>query len=78
MDNYVKTILTVIAVLLGAIVVKLYLIQIPTYGDFIALREIENPETRKQKRVALIGALPLVRVQGGQIDADVSGSVSID
>ncbi len=76
MENYVKVVLTVIAVLLGSIVLKLYLLQPPTYGDFIALRDIADAETRKQKRIALVRSLPLVRVQGGSID--VSGSVSID
>lgn len=78
MDSYSKNVLTIIAVLLAAIAVKLYLFQPPTYGDFIALRDVEDAEVRKQKHVALIKALPLVRIQGGQVDAEVSGSVSID
>lgn len=83
MDNISKAILTIIAVALCAIAFKLYFpcssfSGAPTYGDFIALREIQDPQQRKETRLNLMKSLPLVRVQGGQIDADVSGNVSID
>ena len=83
MDNISKAILTVIAVALCAIAFKLYFpvsqfSGTPTFGDFIALREIQDPQQRKAKHLDLMKSLPLVRVQGGQIDADVSGNVSID
>jgi len=83
MDKTSKVILTVIAVALCAIAFKLYFPSssfsgAPTYGDFIALREVKDPKQRKEKRLNLMKKLPLVRVQGGNVDADVSGSVSID
>lgn len=83
MDNISKAIFSVIAVALCAIAFKLFspgssFVGAPTYGDFIALRDIKDPEQRKETQVRLMKSLPLVRVQGGQIDAEVSGSVSID
>jgi hypothetical protein len=79
MDNISKAILTVIAVPLCAIAFKLYFpAGAPTFGDLIALRDIQDPEQRKEKHLNLMKSIPLVRVQGGQIDADVSGNVSID
>ena len=83
MDNISKTILTVIAVALCAIAFKLYFpgssfSGTPTFGDFIALRAIQDPQQRKEKHLNLMKSLPLVRIQGGQIDAEVSGNVSID
>ena len=83
MDKISKAILTVIAVALCAIAFKLYFPSssfsgTPTLGDFIALREIKDPKQRKEKHLNLMKSLPLVRIQGGNIDAEVSGSVSID
>lgn len=83
MDNLSKAIFTVIAVALCAIALRLYfpggsLVGAPTYGDFLTLRDIKDPAQRKEKHMDLMKNIPLVRVQGGQIDADVSGYVSID
>jgi len=87
MDTYTKVILTVIAIALCAIALKLFNPRFgssgspaksPTFGDFMALREIKDPKQRKETRLRLIKSLPLVRVEGGQVDADVSGSVTID
>ncbi len=83
MDNTTKAILTVIAAALCAIAFRLNFpggsfVGVPTFGDFIALRDIKDPEQRKEAHLRLVKSLPLVRVQGGQIDADVSGNVSID
>ena len=83
MDNISKAILTVIAVALCVIAFKVHNLGgsfagVPTFGDFIALKDIKDPEQRKETHLRLIKRIPLVRVQGGQIDADVSGHVSID
>jgi hypothetical protein len=87
MDPCTKTILTVIAVALCAIALKFFfptLDQVvlslarPTFGDLMALREIQDREQRRLAHVNLVKRLPLVQIQGGQINADVSGSVSID
>lgn len=83
MDNASKVILSVIALALCVIAFKLWLpsgtvVGAPTYGDFNALRDIHDPQLRKEARLRLMNSIPLVRVQGGQIDADVTGNVSID
>lgn len=87
MDRYTKAILTVIAVAVCAIAVKLFFPHVgpsksltgaPTFGDLMALREIQDRDQRRLAHINLVKSLPLVRIQGGQIDADVSGSVSID
>lgn len=83
MDNISKTILTVIAVALCVIAFKLFnpggsFVGSPTFGDFIALKDIKDPKQRKEAHLRLKQSIPLVRVQGGKIDADVSGNVSID
>jgi hypothetical protein len=73
--KYIKIILTVIAILLGMINFKLWTWKnISTRGDFIALREAKNPEARMR----LFKNVPIIWVQGGNIDANVSGSVSIE
>ena len=83
MDNISKAILTVIAVALCAIAFKLYFPSSsfsgpPTFGDLIALRKIQDPKQRREKYLNIMKSLPLVRIQGGNINADVSGNVSID
>jgi hypothetical protein len=79
MDKISKAILAAIALALCIIAFKLPNPGgAPTFGDFIALRDIKDPEQRKEAQLRLMTNLPLVRVQGGQIDADVSGNVSID
>ena len=75
MDNYSKAILTIIAVALCVIAFKLFspgssFLNTPTFGDFIALREIKDQEQRKEARLKLRKSLPLVRVQGGHVDVD--------
>ena len=70
MDNYSKVILTIIAVALCAIAFKIFSNNNPTFGDYIALREIKDYEQRKEARLKLIKSLPLVRVQGGNVDVD--------
>lgn len=67
--------LTVIAAALVSISVKLWFFAPPTFGDFLALRDVQS-EKKTEARMAMMRKLPLVRVQGG--DIDVSGSVSID
>ena len=82
MDAISKGILSVIAVALCAIAFKLYspnavsFVGAPTRGDFQALKDITDPEQRREAHLRLVKSIPLVRVEGGQID--VSGSVSID
>ena len=87
MDTYSKTILTIIAIAVCAIAVKLIFppsgfksafARGPTRADFIALREVKEPEARKTALRNLLTNIPLVWVQGGEISADVVGTVSIE
>ena len=82
MDKYTKLTLTVIAVGVTLIAIKLYLPQAtpvyPTRGDLQALRLLTNPQQRSSSLTNILAHIPLVWVQDGSIDATVSGSVSID
>lgn len=83
MDNLSKGLLLVVAVAVSAIALKLYAGSIeakcgPTYGDFMSLGEAKDGAAREEAVLNLYKSLPMIRVQGGDIDADVTGSVSID
>ena len=87
MDKYTKAVLTVVAISLVVIALKLgqpkdaragVPSSPPTYGEFLALRDIKDEALRKDAYMKLMRSIPVVRVQGGQIDANVSGSVEID
>jgi hypothetical protein len=77
-DFYTKAVLTVIAIALVAIAFQLIFSSAPTRSDFLNLKNIEDQQTRFEKRKDLMMRIPLVWVQGGAIDAEVTGSVSID
>ena len=77
MDAYTKSILTLIAVSLSAIALRLFepqqaqasiLSQGPTLGDALDLRDIKDPKERKDAQTRLMRSIPLVRVQGGNVD----------
>lgn len=79
--RYTNVVLTIIALLLAAIVGKLYVHELqdvgprltpPTRGDFLAAREIEDTDTRSERTRILRERAPLVWIAGGS--ADVSGS----
>ena len=81
MDTYTKTLLTIIAISLTVIAIKLVTPQeanagvfssSPTVGDYVALREIKDPAARKKAYFDLLRSVPLIWVQGGQLNADVS------
>jgi hypothetical protein len=83
---YLNSILTVIALLLGAIVAKLYLpiaqelgpqIAGPTRGELVEAGKIGNSDLRRIRLEQLHARMPEVLVAGG--DVDVSGSnVTVD
>lgn len=79
MDKFTKSIMAVIAVALCVIAFKLcYPAKIsPTFGDFQSLKDIQDDQQRIVERKKLMQSLPAVRVQGGEIDAQVSGYVGI-
>lgn len=77
-DFYTRAVLTVIAIALIAIAYQLIFQTTPTRGDFFNLRKIENQEVRSEKLRDLRMRIPLVWVEGGEIDAAVTGSVDIN
>lgn len=91
MDRYSKTVLTMIALSLAFIAVKMWQPQEahtgvfsggPTRGDLLDLREIKDSAKRRETRVRLLRSIPLVRIEGGHVevsgDVGVSGTVEID
>lgn len=68
--------LSIIAIALCAIAVKIIFFGSPTFGDYRALAQIQDAEARKAKLVSLVSHTPVIWVRGGSID--VSGSVEID
>lgn len=80
MDKYTQIVLTIIAVCLIAIVIKLwepapaysgFLDKRPTIGDLMDLRNLKG-EARNKEGKNIIRNIPLVRVHG---TVDISGSV---
>ena len=89
MDRYTKAVLTIIAVSLSVIALRMFepqeahagrafLSAGPTYGQIVSLREVKDDAERRQAYRAILRRVPLVQVQGGSVDAEVSGSVEID
>ena len=83
MDTYTKTILTIIAVAASLIALKLHAPnskdpRAATLGDFIALRNIEDAQQRRAALANLQARIPVLWIQGGNIDAAVSGNVLTD
>lgn len=82
---YIKVILTVIALLLAAIVAKLYLpaaqligpqISPPTRGEMTEARKLNDSSARRARLENLRARTPAVWVDGG--DIEVNGSVDVD
>lgn len=71
-----EILLSIIAIALCAIAVKVIFFAPPTFGDFRALAQIQDAEEKKNRRVSLISRTPVVWVRGGSMD--VSGSVEIE
>jgi hypothetical protein len=78
MDRYTKGVLTIIALALIVIAGRLVHTRNPTYGDVLALREIKDNPARKEAYLKLLHKLPLVTVSGGQLNAEVTGSVELE
>lgn len=86
MDKYTRSLLTVIATSMALIAVKMYFPYItqgdfntgtPTFRDLIAVGQISNAESKKEAYAKLMGRLPLIRVQSGNINAEVTGPVEV-
>ena len=77
--KYTNILLTVIAALLLGINAKLWTWpDITKRGDIIAIRALTNDADKKAAQERYHKNMPVIWIQGGSIDADVSGSVSID
>lgn len=69
--------LSIIAIALCAIAVKLIFFSPPTKGDMIAISKIQNADERKVAIESFMNRIPVVWVRGGDIDATVSGYVDV-
>ena len=78
MDWYDKLIFSLIAIALVAIAIGTVagdpvraglLDSAPTYGDFLRLQEIEDPDERAERQRELVLDLPLVKIYG-PVNAD--------
>lgn len=83
MDKTSKAILLLIAFILCIIAFKLHIIEsaisnTPKLGDFIALSELKDSKKIEDEQLRLMKNLPLVRIKGGDVSAEVSGSVSVE
>lgn len=78
MDNYSRSVLTVIAIALLAITFRIYspIATVPVYGDLEKVSVINDPELKDKAIRKLFNEIPLVRIQGGNVE--VTGEVSID
>ena len=82
--NYSHVLLTVIALLLCAIVAKLYLpaaqavgpqLGAPTLGDMAAASNVTDPLLRRQRQDEVRSRMPLSVVRGG---VDVNNTVQVE
>lgn len=92
MRVYANVMLTVIALLLAAIAAKLYFftpnqfgpsLVIPRQGDFLALRDLNDPDAQSKEVAKIIRALPVTIIRDGNVEVhgevQVSGgSVTVD
>ena len=80
MDKYTKFVLSVIAICLVAIVVKLWDPRLAhsTYGDWLDLRKLEGADRGKEKE-RVIRAMPFVRVFDvyGTVDVLVENTIDV-
>ncbi len=73
-----EVLLSIIAVALCAIAIKLIFFGPPTRGDMLAVRTIQNTDEKKVAFDSFMNRIPVVWVRGGDIDATVTGTVEID
>ena len=72
MDNFTKGALSVIAVSLLAMAVKMWLPGYATLGEFQDIARQGDSESKQSALAAWRGRLLVLRVQGGSIDVDVT------
>jgi hypothetical protein len=69
--------LSIIAIALCAIAIKLIFFGPSTRGDMAAISKIQNADERKAAIESFMNRIPVVWVRGGDIDATVTGSVDV-
>ena len=69
--------LSIIAIALCAIAIKLIFFGPSTRGDMAAISKIQNADERKTAIENFMKRIPVVWVRGGDIDATVTGSVDV-
>mgnify|MGYP001201134208 CR=1 FL=1 len=84
MDRYSKTVLTIIAIALAAIAIKLweprpaqaamFEASRPTVGDLMDLRNIKDQQKMQEAAIQITRRVPLVRVHG---NVEVTGEVMV-
>lgn len=73
-----EVLLSIIAIALCAIAIKLIFFGPSTRGDMVAISKIQNADERKVAIESFVSRIPVVWVRGGDIDATVTGTVEID
>lgn len=72
-----EVLLSVIAVALCAIAIKLIFFGPSTRGDLVAITKIQDAKERQAALENAIGRMPVVWVRGGSLSVD-GGSLSVD
>lgn len=72
-----EVLLSIIAVAMCAITVKLIFFGPSTRGDMATIGKIQNADERKAAIESFMNRIPVVWVRGGDIDATVTGSVDV-
>ena len=81
MDRYTKFVLTIIAISLSVIAVKIWEPRearagvfggSPTLGDLLSVKDIKDSKNRQKAYKELMSRIPLVWIQGGRVGADVN------
>lgn len=69
--------LSIIAIALVAIAIKLIFFGPPTRSDMVAIWKIQNADEKKAAIEGFMNRVPVVWVRGGDIDATVTGPVDV-
>jgi len=78
MQTYTNVILTIIAILLAFILLKVSepAERMPTVGDMMSLRDIKDSSVRRERQKQLLAATPITWVEGGSIKVS-DGSIEV-
>lgn len=73
-----EVLLSIIAIALCAIAIKLIFFGPSTRGDMAAIAKIQDANEKKAAIESFMKRMPVVWVRGGDIDATVTGSVGFE